>query len=110
MRDQILTPIIARHPVGLDWCNSGWHLACGLPGEGAIAMSILSMEMKITLIAYFKNVRKSQTCLLPNRLSCQLFVVLCVPVFMYPFWNYLRCSDIFLGLLTLTIKAYFNFG
>lgn len=106
----MLTPIISTHPVGLDWCNSGWHLACGLPGEGVIAMSILSMEMKITLIAYFKNVHNSQTRLLPNRLLCQLFVVLCVPVFIYPFRNYLHCSDIFLGFLTLTIKSYFNFG
>lgn len=55
-------PIIARHPVGLDWCNSGWHLARRLPGEGAIAMSILNMEVKITLIAYLRNVQKSQIC------------------------------------------------
>lgn len=106
----MLMPIIARQPVGLDRCNSEWHLACRLPGEGAIAMSILNMEMKITLIAYFTNVHESQKCPLPNGLSCRPFVVSCVPVFIYPFWNYLRYSDIFLGLLTLTIRAYFSFG
>lgn len=99
-------PIIARHPVGLDWCNS----ACWLPGQGAIAMSILNTEMKFTLIAYFTNVHKSQICPLPNGLSCRRFVVLRVPVFIYPFWNYLPYSDIFPGLLALMIRAYFNFG
>lgn len=104
-------PVIARHPVGLEWCNnSGWQLACRLPGEGAIAMSILKMDMNITLIAYFTNIHKSRICPLPNGLSCSLFAVLCILVFIYLFQNYLHYSDIFPGLLALTIRAYFNFG
>lgn len=101
----MLTSVSARHPVGLDWCKSGLHLACRLPGERAIAMSILNMEIKITLIAYFTNVHKRQTCMLLNGLSCWLFVLLCVPVFIYPFWNYLYYNGIFPGLLALLILA-----
>lgn len=96
-------------PVGLDCSKSRWHLACRWPGEGAVAVFILNMEMKITL-TYFTKVHKSQICPLPRGLSCRLCVVLYVPVFIYPFWNYFHCSDIFPGLLDLTIRAYFNFG
>lgn len=81
-----------------------------LPGEGAVAVSILNMEMKMALIAYFTNVHKNQICPLPNRLPCRLSVVLCVSVFIYPFQNYLYYSDIFPGLLALPIRAYFSLG
>lgn len=101
---------IAGHSVGLDWCKPRWHLACRLPGERAVAVSILNTEMKITLMTYFTKVHKSQIGPLPGRSSCKLCVVLYVSVFIYPFWNYFHSSDIFPGLLDLTIRAYFNFG
>lgn len=45
-----------------------------------------------------------------KKIVLQTLYSLSVPVFIYSFWNYFHYSDIFPGLLDLTLRVYLNFG